>query len=367
MPQISVIMPCFNHAPYIGMAVASVLGQTIPDIELIVIDDGSTDGTQQILNSIKDDRLRCVLRKQNIGAAQGSNEGINMARSPYIAMISSDDFFFPTKLERQLELLTSRECVTAVFCRPEITDESGKPYPAGKHRLQKEFLSGVWDQPTLIRRLSQGNFLCHPSILTRREVYELLGPYDVRLYSLGDFDMWMRMAVTCSGDVIVANEPLMAFRCHATSTSGITPENIRCGQAEWPLIFGRLFALREHPDVLIKAFPEAAPLFHGDPEDIDYALCRMALNHHVESVRAFGLQGLYLQMGRKATATRLARVQGFTPRDLIKLTQQTDLGLFAGKNKPQRYSRHQSHKVRRLVSWGKRLLGNLCAALKLIK
>ncbi len=326
MSKVSVIMPSYNHVRYIGMAIDSVLSQTLEDIELIIIDDGSTDGTQEVLRGIRDERVRCVLRERNVGAAQGSNEGIAMARSPYIAMISSDDLFFPTKLQRQLSVLMADAGVAAVFCRPAIIDEAGREFAVGSHRLHYEFLTGTWQRPELLRQLFlHGNFLCHPSILVRREIYDRVGHYDVRLSSLGDFDMWMRIAVACPGAFVVLDEPLMAFRSHAGNTSGLTDGNLRCGHNEWPLIAERLFGLRNQTDVAAKAFPEIAALLHN-AEDVDYALSRMALNHPVESVRAFGLQRLYGLLADQTAAVYLAAAHGFTPRDLIKLSQETGAG-----------------------------------------
>lgn len=324
MPTVSVIMPSYNHARYVGMAIDSVLGQTLQDIELIVIDDASTDGTQHILRGIKDKRVRCVLRDRNVGASQGSNEGIAMARSPFIAMISSDDLFFPSKLQRQLNVLKADAGIAAVFCRPAIIDDTGREYAFGSHRLQHEFLAGTWQRPELLRQLFlHGNFLCHPSILIRREIYDQVGLYDVRLSSLGDFDMWMRIGVACTGAFVVLDEPLMAFRSHAGNASGLTDANLRCGHNEWPLVAERLFGLRNQTDVAAKAFPEIAALLHNAAEDVDYAMSRMALNHPVESVRAFGLQRLYALLADQATADYFAAVHRFTPRDLIKLSQET--------------------------------------------
>lgn len=324
MPTVSVIMPSYNHACYIGMAINSVLGQTLQDIELIVIDDASTDGTQEILRGIKDKRVRCILRERNVGASYGSNEGIAMSRSPYIAMISSDDFFLPTKLEQQLEVFTSDKKVTAVFCRPRIVDAMGRPFRDGKHYLQAVFASGSWQQPDLVRRLFlQGNFLCHPSVMVRRKTYDDVGPYDTRLSSLGDFDMWMRMGLDCDGAFVVLDDQLIDFRYHSTNTSGQTDENLRCAEHEWPIIAAHILSLRDKPSLFTDIFPESKPFLHGSPEDVLYAICRLAIEHQVGAVRAFGLQQLYALMANPETSSYLASEHAFTPNDLIKLSQTT--------------------------------------------
>ena len=335
MPVVSVIMPSYNHARFIRRAIASVLSQTLEDIELIVIDDGSTDGSADVIRSFSDQRIRVVLRERNVGSAEGTNEGLRLARSSFVAMISSDDFFESHKLETQLRLFQEPGAVTAVFCRPRIVDELGREYAAGTHGMQQVFPAGRWRRPELLNRLFlDGNFLCHPSVMVRRETYERVGLHDTRMSSLGDYDMWMRMALACDGDFVVLGEPLMAFRVHAHNTSGPTVENIQCVENEWPLIADRLRSLRDKPDLFAEAFPDMAGMLLGTPVDVEYAVSRLAIKHRVRSVRAYGLHTLYGLMADQVAAARLATAHGFTTRDLIRLSQETDTtGVVANSSK----------------------------------
>jgi glycosyltransferase involved in cell wall biosynthesis/predicted SAM-dependent methyltransferase len=325
MPTVSVIMPSYNHARYVGMAINSVLGQSLQDIELIVIDDGSTDGTQDILRGIKDERVRCVLRDRNVGASQGSNEGLAMARSPYVAMISSDDLFAPTKLERQLAEFNAGGDVTAVFCVPRLIDGAGNALPAGTHFLQQLFVAGRWTRAEVLRRLFRtGNFFCHPSVMVRREVYGCVGPYDIRMSSLGDLDMWMRMAIACAGDFVTLDGELVDFRIHDGNASAPTVSNVQCGLNEWPLIVGHVRNLREQPDVFRATFPDAGEWMRGSTLDVEFALSQLAIRHHVRSIRGYGIGLLYELMGDDHSAGVLRDKHGFTSRDLIRLSQATD-------------------------------------------
>jgi len=105
MPTVSVVIPTYNRADVLPRAVDSVLGQTVADLELVVVDDGSTDDTADVLASYDDDRLRYVAHETNRGANVARNTGIEAAEGEYVAFLDSDDEWKPTKLERQLDRL----------------------------------------------------------------------------------------------------------------------------------------------------------------------------------------------------------------------------------------------------------------------
>src|SRR3989442_13154067 len=109
-PRVSVVIPSYNHAQFVGAAIDSVLAQTLSDFELIIIDDGSKDDSvetiQRRLSQLNDDRVRLVAR-ENRGLCRTLNEGLLMARGRYFAYLGSDDLWEPTKLEKQVDLLGS--------------------------------------------------------------------------------------------------------------------------------------------------------------------------------------------------------------------------------------------------------------------
>lgn len=348
MPIVSVIMPSYNHARYVGAAVESVLAQTLHDIELIVIDDGSTDGTQEVLRGIRDERLRCVFRERNVGASAGSNDGLALARAPFVAMISSDDVFAPTKLERQLRCWDEGAGPTAVFCTPRLIDGEGRPLRSGAHPLEGTFVSGRWSRGAALARLfHEGNFFCHPSVMARRETYERVGCYDPRMASLGDFEMWMRMAVQEPGDFVTLDGELLSFRLHATNASAGTRANVNCGLHEWPLVVRHLRRLRDRPDVFAAAFPEATPWLAGTAEDVDFAFARLAVAHRCPTVRTFGMQVLHELMDRPEVAARLRDVHGFAHRDLIAVAAATDTTTVHDGRRERRDGPHVFDRVRR--------------------
>jgi glycosyltransferase involved in cell wall biosynthesis len=106
MPTVTVVLNCFNHEPYVAQAVESVLGQTLSDLELVAIDNGSTDRTPEILASYRaDPRVRLLLHRENAPVSRRFNEGVEAARGDLVSFLYSDDFYLPTKLERQVATL----------------------------------------------------------------------------------------------------------------------------------------------------------------------------------------------------------------------------------------------------------------------
>ena len=116
--MVSVIIPTYNRETVIGRAIESVLKQTYPHFELLIIDDGSTDQTKRVVERIADERIRYILLEENGGVARARNVGIAEAQYDYIAFLDSDDEWMPEKLELQMErLLDSSLGFGAVYCR----------------------------------------------------------------------------------------------------------------------------------------------------------------------------------------------------------------------------------------------------------
>jgi hypothetical protein len=213
-------MASYNHAPFIRIAVESVLNQTFADWELVITDDGSSDGTIEALDGIRDDRIRIERFPENRSACVALNHCIRRARGRYIAVLNSDDAWLPEKLALQLDAFAQHPEAAAIFTTADIIDERGR------HLGDSNCLKAVFDQPNRPRRdwlkrlILSGNCLCHPSVLMRAEVYESLGLYDQRMAQLPDLDMWVR--VLLEQELWVVQEPLTLFRVldHERNASG---------------------------------------------------------------------------------------------------------------------------------------------------
>ncbi|MCK0206464.1 glycosyltransferase [Starkeya koreensis] len=233
-------MPSYRHEAYIAEAIGSVLGQSVRDIELIVIDDASPDGSNAVIGRFDDPRLVHIPLTSNVGASAAMNVGLRRARAPFIAVCNSDDAWEPDKLERQLAILDRSPEIAAVFTDVSWVDAAGAPMDRAVPGALGNF---AWENGTrhvwLKRLAEEGNCLCHPSVLLRREVYESCGAYDDYLRQLPDYDMWLRLLQ--KHEIHVLADRLVRFRVHDRNTSGGASEVRRRDAREGLFILRRFF------------------------------------------------------------------------------------------------------------------------------
>ena len=183
-PVVSVLMSVWNGAPQVREAVQSILSQTVADLELIVVDDDSTDATPGILASFRDPRLH-VERRARGGLTRALNVALGLARAPLVARLDADDVALPERLERQLAFLRAHPDVGLLGTAAREVDAAGRLVatlrpPTGDGEIRH----------ALIRR----NPFVHSSILMSRAVVERAGGYDEAFPVAQDYDLWMRMS-----------------------------------------------------------------------------------------------------------------------------------------------------------------------------
>ena len=200
-PAVSVITSTYNYGRYLAGAVESVLGQSMGDLEMIVIDDGSTDNTAEVVRPyLADGRVR-YYRLNHLGHAAAKNVGIGLARAPLLAFLDADDLWLPTKLERQVALFRADPTLGVVYSRSLLIDETGR-------ELEKK-------QPPLFRgdvldELFCNNFVCFSSAVVRAAVFHTVGLFDEALPLATDYDLWLRVALHYRFDFV--DEPLVKYR-----------------------------------------------------------------------------------------------------------------------------------------------------------
>jgi glycosyltransferase involved in cell wall biosynthesis len=212
-PQVSVIIKSYNHAAFVGQTIESIIEQSFQDFELLVLDDGSSDETPAIVASFKDPRLHLEVSVENRGISAAMNSLIARAQGEYIAILNSDDFALPGRLEKQAQLLAAEPEVGALFTLPETVDDFGKPTES-YFDFSVAFTLPDFSRTSWLRFFFfHANCLCAPTAMIRRVVYDRAGEYDRKLTSLQDLDMWIRVATTSR--IHVLREKLTAFRIHS--------------------------------------------------------------------------------------------------------------------------------------------------------
>lgn len=208
-PAISVVMPVHNGEKYLREAVDSILSQTFQDFEFIVIDDGSTDQSTDILNEYarKDARIRLISR-ENRGVAKSLNEAIALACGAYVARMDADDVSLPQRLEKQLDYLEANPDCVLLGAEVLMIDAQGWPIAKGRH---------VYSHCDIDEQLLRGDGggLTHPVVMMRTGVVRRIGGYKQEFVTGQDLDLFLRLAE--AGRIANLPDILLKWRQHPES------------------------------------------------------------------------------------------------------------------------------------------------------
>lgn len=258
-PEISVVMSVYNDRRHLHAAIESVLTQAEVDLELIVVDDGSTDDSAAILEDLakRDPRVR-VVSQANAGLTRALMRGCSLARGEYIARQDADDESLPGRLLRQVQLLRADAGLAFVSCWSEVMGPEGEPLivhrrPADPQAATHLLVHGRSGPPG------------HGSVMMRRSAYEAVGGYRAIFRYAQDSDLWLRLATV--GRLAYVPEVLYRYRVSAESISG----RLHTRKLPYARLIDALHAARmrgEDEAPLLAAFdPQASPAEHGPESD----------------------------------------------------------------------------------------------------
>lgn len=319
-PRVSVAIAAYNHAPFVRECIDSVRAQTYTDWEIVVTDDGSTDGTAEILRELADTdpRLRFHGFATNQGACVAINDAITRARGEFIAVLNSDDRWLPEKLAQQVDFLDRHPDHAAVFTLPRLIDERGTPFTDMEHKDYRIFeVANRSRHEWLDLFFHAGNCLCHPSVLIRRSCYDEFGVYDPRLAQLPDLDMWVR--VCARHEIHVLDERLVEFRIRDGEHNASAARPDVLAREPWE----RLQILRHYLAPELAA--AVTPRMHADQPTAEMPprlrLAWTALAIGTPAHRALGLEILHQGLDPKASPSAGRP----SVRDYLRLTGETDV------------------------------------------
>jgi glycosyltransferase involved in cell wall biosynthesis len=240
-PRVSVIMPCFNHARFLRGSVNGILQQTYTNLELIIVEDCSSDNSWQLIQSLvdSDPRIRVLRHERNQGASRTRNDALRIARGAFIGFCDADDIWERDKIGIQLNLLNKHPEYDGAYCDAIIVDENG--LPTGK-RYSDWFPPPKIASGRLFGELVLRNFINMQSVLLRKECVQRVGEFDEGIKWVEDWWYWVR--ISRDHRLLYSQEPLARYRVHGKSTNVVQKRGYRFNRYK---VFKRI--LRHYPDI----------------------------------------------------------------------------------------------------------------------
>ncbi len=221
MPTVSVVIATFNRAQYVKEAIQSVLDQTYQDFEIVLVDDGSTDNTCEVVDKFDNSKIRYIFQK-NSGVCIAYNTGIRNSRGRLIAFLDDDDLWLPRKLELQIKASESSPQAGVIYSDIFNFGNSDPSIP------ETHFQPLKWPPPRgkVLDKLIERCFPQTSTLLIKREVFDQIGLFDENLPNCQDYDMLIRIATKFDFEVVTL--PLAKYRIHPTQISKNSESVLSC-------------------------------------------------------------------------------------------------------------------------------------------
>ena len=210
IPTINAILSVYNGENYIEESIASILNQTFQDYELIIVNDGSTDGTTHILDKYrKENKIRILSNPSNIGLTRSSNKALSIAKGRYVARMDADDISEPTRLSQQIQFMERNARITVLGTAFQILQEGRNGNVITMPATNKS-----------IRRYLPFRFcFCHPSVMFRKKAIDNIGGYKAS-GSCQDLELWLRLSRDKKIQFANLDKPLIKYRIHPNQIKG---------------------------------------------------------------------------------------------------------------------------------------------------
>jgi glycosyltransferase involved in cell wall biosynthesis len=240
MPKVTVVVPTYNRAKWVEEAIQSVLRQSFSDFSLVVVDDGSTDNTKEVVLKFRDPRVK-YLYQENRGVSAARNSGVRASTSEYIAFLDSDDMYLDNAIEKSIHAMTQNPSVGFTFGQINIMKSDGKVYSTKKPSFP---CSTVVEQTDHVRKMLYYGHITLSTLVVKRSCFEAVGGFNEDLRYFEDYHLCIRLAKRYPAFYIA--EPLINYRYHNDQlTRAIKPG----GEKAIPLILDEVF---KDPDIALK-------------------------------------------------------------------------------------------------------------------
>ncbi|WP_353931814.1 glycosyltransferase family 2 protein [Okeanomitos corallinicola TIOX110] len=321
-PLISVVMTTYNHEKYIDESIRSVLEQTFSNFEFIIVNDGSTDNTDKIIQSYLNDNRIIYIFQENQGPSAAVNQGILKANGKYIALMSGDDICYPERLQKQYNY-SNLEATRIIFSWVDFIDDDSNQL-ASKHFAKNFFNATNKTRAEILKSLFfNGNYLCSVTAFIEKNILLEAGLFNLSSIQLQDFDMWIKLVKKY--EISVIPEKLVKYRIRNDSKNLSHPNNnyLRSG-FESCQIYRNFF-----DDVSIELFKESFrdKIKNNDfHEGIEYELEKafLYLNSNFIYVRNIGAEKLFYLLQNHHILAIAKENYSFGLTQLYELTNDID-------------------------------------------
>jgi glycosyltransferase involved in cell wall biosynthesis len=252
-PKITVLMSVYNGEKHLQESISSILDQTFKDFEFIIINDGSTDRSREIIISCRDSRIRLVNNEKNIGLTRSLNKGLKLATGIYIARMDADDVSMPARFEKQVVFLDSHPSVGVVGINSLVIDEQGKPL----FKINHPTVHGK-----IISKLLLDNKFVHSSVMLRKTCLKTSGYYNEDFQMAQDYELFLRLSLIAR--LANISESLHKWRMNQSAGISVTkrPEQLKDRDKIRKIFLERHYTLNKNYVKWILAN------FQNNPEDI---------------------------------------------------------------------------------------------------
>lgn len=209
MPKVSVVIPAYNCERFISDAIESILRQSYKDYEIVIVDDGSTDKTAEIIKQYNNEKIKYIYQT-NGGPAKARNTGIFNSKGEYIAFLDQDDAWLTNKLKLQVEVLENNNRVGLVYTDIYIVRDD--VFNNSTLKFRRSFQIRPPQRGKVLKDLFLENFIPTSSVMVHRECFEKIGMFDLSLPPIEDYDRWLR--ISAQYDIDYIDKPLVKYRDH---------------------------------------------------------------------------------------------------------------------------------------------------------
>lgn len=329
---VSILCPSYNHERFVGYFINSLLQQTNPNWELIIVDDCSTDNNVAEIKKIRDTRIKLIQNTYNMGVNCGLNKAFSESNGKYICFCASDDMLLPDFIENVFRCFDKNPDKGIIYCDLQVINNNNKP-------IDKIIRNPKSDRYTVLNKLfMQENCMLSPGMVIKRELCKKILPLDIPMSQYQDYKMHIDLLLR--SDFMIMNKISVLYRKNDSQSglSAINPITARRCCLEENLLMDSFLGISDI-DILKKIFPnELKPLGKITKDVIPFVLGMLALESPREYKKIWGYNQISRFINTQDNYALVNRLYGFSYKDFLKLATKFD-------NSRKEFMKHKKYRL----------------------